>query len=157
MEGRSLSWEDLSDYLSLLTFCSRQFFIAGGCPVHCRMLSSISGIFPFDDSSTPSPTLSSPSKISPDCQVSPGGPLRTTALVVKPGFTENDSFFSTLEGRQDWSSYNDGINRSGCRGLAEVEWFSALIRSQNWFTSQSRQLQTWPLADNLFVCQFTCL
>jgi len=96
------------------------------------MLSGIPGIYPLDESSTPRPYPVNQKYLqTAKCPLGGGGPLRTTALAVRPGFTEDNTFFSALEGRKDWSSYNNGINRSGHRGLAEVEWFSALIRSWN--------------------------
>lgn len=60
----------------------------------------------------------------------PCGPLRATVLVVTAGFTGDDVSSSTLAGRKDQRSYNNEISYPRCRGLAAVEWFRALIRSQ---------------------------
>lgn len=37
--------------LALMVFCVRQFFVGGGCPMYCRMFSSIPGFSPLDPSS----------------------------------------------------------------------------------------------------------
>ena len=51
---------------ALLTFVAREFFVAGDCPVHCRMFSIIPGVYLLGAGGTfISPQLSQP-KISPD-------------------------------------------------------------------------------------------
>lgn len=40
----------------VLTFWAEKFFVVGGCPVHCRVFSSIFDLDPLDASSTPHPS-----------------------------------------------------------------------------------------------------
>ena len=42
-------------YLHILTREVRQCFVVGGCPMHCRMFSNISGLHPLDARSTSAP------------------------------------------------------------------------------------------------------
>lgn len=127
----------------------------GGCPVPCRMFSCIPGLYSSDASSS---TLSSHDnkKYLPPAMCPLGGPEeRTTALVVRLGLPGGDIFFPSVEGRKDWSVCSHRISCSSRRGLAEVQWFRALIRRQNWFPSWFHHLQAaQPLANNLFVLQF---
>lgn len=107
----------------------------GGCPARYRMFSIILVSTYWMPAAPTSPCLSQ-SEVSPDCLCvlggggGSGGALRTIAL-TKTRLTEEDSFFSTLEGRKDWGLYNNAVSCCGCRGLAEGEWVPALIRSQN--------------------------
>ena len=39
--------------LMLLTFGAGYIFVAGGCPVHCKIFSSTPGLYPLDARSTP--------------------------------------------------------------------------------------------------------
>lgn len=40
---------------SLLTFGVGKLLVVGGCPVHCRMVTSIAGLYPLDANSTTIP------------------------------------------------------------------------------------------------------
>lgn len=45
----------------------------GGCSVHCRMLSSISGLYLLDAIIIPLPAVVTTKKVFKHCQMSPGG------------------------------------------------------------------------------------
>ena len=69
---------------SVLTSGTRSLFVVGGGSAHFRMVSSNSGLYPLDASSSPSPK-SSPPKMSSDVAQCPlgagGGAGDTTARV----------------------------------------------------------------------------
>ena len=57
----------------VLTFAAYSFSVVGGCPVHCRVFSSISGLHPLDANSTHSPVVNI-ENVSRHCLVSLGEP-----------------------------------------------------------------------------------
>ena len=50
---------------TLLPFGDRLFY-AGSCPLHCKVLSSIPGLYPQDANTTPLPPQAVTTKMSPD-------------------------------------------------------------------------------------------
>lgn len=50
---------------TLLPFGDRLFYV-GSCPLHCKVLSSIPGLYPQDATSTPAPRQAVTTKMSPD-------------------------------------------------------------------------------------------
>lgn len=68
---------------TVLTFCAKCFFLVGDCSVHCKMFSSITGLYSLNDCSTPLPVVATQS-VFKHCQMCLGGQnqpqLKTTAL-----------------------------------------------------------------------------
>lgn len=127
----------------------------GSCPVPCRMVSCIPGLYSSMPVAPlyPVTTIKNISRL--PCVPWGATEERTTVLVVRLGFPGGDIFFPSVEGKKDWSVCSHRISCSSRRGLAEVQWFRALIRRQNGFPSWFHHLQAaQPLANNLFVLQF---
>lgn len=120
----------------------------GGCPAHCRMFSIIL---------VPTHQLPAP-------PASPFKSIRNLSRLPSVSWVEghwgplfrwlDQASLKRLVSFPQWKGERIGAS---CRGLAEGEWFPALIRNQNWLRSWYRQLQTWPLANDLFVFEFTYL
>lgn len=56
----------------LLAFWAKLFFVVGGCAVHCKMFSSISGLDSLDASSSPSQLWQQKISLDIICPMSPG-------------------------------------------------------------------------------------
>lgn len=60
--------------MAILTFWDGSFYVMGGCPVYCRMFSSIFGLYLLNANSTPSSFFSMQHpNITRQCQIAPGG------------------------------------------------------------------------------------